>query len=144
VLALSGRVDRIDRVGDDLVIVDYKSGRAPLGPDDARGSRALALYAYATGRMFRRRCRRVELHHLRNGTVAGHEHTEESLARHVRRAEDTAKDIAAAESAVAAGADPDREFPTAPGPACGWCDFRRTCPVGSQTPARQSWAAIVE
>jgi RecB family exonuclease len=142
VLALSGRVDRIDRVGADLVIVDYKSGRWQAGPDDARGSRALALYAFATERMFRRRCRRVELHHLPTGTVARHDHTEESLARHVRRAEDTAKDIVAAENAVAAGANPDTEFPTAPGPACGWCDFRKSCPAGAQASARESWAAI--
>jgi putative RecB family exonuclease len=54
-LALSGRVDRIDRVGDELVIVDYKTGRSTLGPDDARGSRALGLYAYAAQRTFRRR-----------------------------------------------------------------------------------------
>src|SRR5439155_1261928 len=55
-IALSGRVDRIDRRGDELVIVDYKTGRAGVSPDDARGSRALALYAYAAQRVFRRRC----------------------------------------------------------------------------------------
>src|SRR5204863_1563528 len=92
-LALSGRVDRIDRRGEDLVIVDYKTGRAELSSDDARGSRALALYAYATERVFRRRCRKVELHHLPTGTVAAHEHTEQSLSRHLGRAEATAADI---------------------------------------------------
>ena len=80
VLALNGRADRIDsRIGPDgpeAVIVDYKTGRAGVGPDDARGSRALALYAYAAQRVFRRPCRRVELHHLPTGTIAAHEHTE--------------------------------------------------------------------
>ncbi|GII21278.1 RecB family exonuclease [Planosporangium mesophilum] len=142
VLALSGRVDRIDEVGDELVIVDYKTGRRDLNGDDARGSRALALYAYAAERMFRRRCRRVELHHLPTGTVATHEHTEESLARHLRRAEQTAQDVIDAEEAVAAGADPDVAFPTTPGPICSWCDFRRTCPAGAAAPEREPWAAI--
>jgi RecB family exonuclease len=142
VLALSGRVDRIDRVGDDLVIVDYKTGRSTLTSDDARGSRALALYAYAAERVFRRRCRRVELHHLPSGTVAAHEHTEESLARHLRRAEETAQDVVDAEQAVAAGADPDETFPTTPGPICAWCDFRRICPAGSDAPDRQPWTAV--
>ena len=128
----------------ELVIVDYKTGRSALHPDDARGSRALALYAYSTERMFRRRCRKVELHHLPTGNVASHEHTEDSMARHVRRAEDTARDIVAAEQAVAAGADPDVKFPIVPGPGCAWCDFRRTCPGGTQTPARQPWAAITD
>src|SRR5439155_4371256 len=63
-LALSGRVDRVDARGDEVVIVDYKTGRMVPGPDDARGSRALALYAYAAQRLFRRPCRTVELPHL--------------------------------------------------------------------------------
>jgi len=141
-LALSGRVDRIDRRGDDVVIVDYKTGRRALGPDDAAGSRALALYAFAAERVFRRSCRRVELHHLPSGTVAAHEHTEESLLRHVRRAEDTARDVIAAEADLAAGADPDTAFPTISSSLCNWCDFRRVCPVGSQMPGREPWAAI--
>ena len=57
VLALCGRADRIDARGGELVIVDYKTGRTGLDADDARGSRALALYAFAAERMFRRRCR---------------------------------------------------------------------------------------
>jgi len=142
VLALSGRVDRIDQDGDELVIVDYKTGRGELTGDDARGSRALALYAYAAERVFRRRCRRVELHHLPTGTVAAHEHTEESLARHLRRAEQTAQDAIDAEAAVAAGADPDEAFPTTPGPICSWCDFRKICPAGAGAPERNPWAGI--
>jgi RecB family exonuclease len=141
-LALSGRVDRIDDVGDELVIVDYKTGRTRLGPDDARGSRALALYAFAAQRLFRRLCRRVELHHLPTGTVAAHEHNEESIARHLRRAEQTAADAMAAEKAVAAGGDPDTAFPTTPGAICGWCDFRRVCPAGSARPGHDGWAGL--
>ena len=34
------------------------------GTKVARGSRALALYAYSAQRTFRRECRKVELHHL--------------------------------------------------------------------------------
>ncbi len=146
VLAFNGRADRIDsRPGPDgpeAVIVDYKTGRSELDADDARGSQALALYAYAAQRVFRRPCHRVELHHLPTGTVAVHEHTDESLARQVTRAEQTARDIMAAEKAVAAGSDPDEAFPTNPGTLCGWCDFRRTCPAGAQAPARDPWASL--
>jgi putative RecB family exonuclease len=122
--------------------VDYKTGRARVDSDHARGSRALALYAYAAERMFRRRCRRVELHHLPSGVVAEHEHTEESLVRHLRRAEETAGDILAAEQALAAGTDADSAFPTAPGPGCAWCDYRRSCPDAADGPVRQPWAAV--
>lgn len=146
VLAFNGRADRIDaRQGPDgpeAVIVDYKTGRSGLDADDARGSQALALYAYAASRVFRRPSYRVELHHLPTGTVAAHEHTEESLARKVSRAEDTARDIMAAERAVAAGADPDVEFPTNPGTLCSWCDFRRSCPAGQDSPAKDPWESV--
>ena len=146
VLALNGRADRIDaRIGDDgpeAVIVDYKTGRSGLDADDARGSMALALYAYAAERVFRRPCRRVELHHLPTRTVAVHEHTAESLARQVRRAEETATDIMAAEKAVAAGADPEAAFPVNPGSLCGWCDFRKVCPAGAEATAKEPWAAV--
>lgn len=146
VLAFNGRADRIDSrrgpEGPEAVIVDYKTGRSGLDSDDARGSQALALYAYAAQRVFRRPCRRVELHHLPTGTVAAHEHTDESLARQVSRAEDTARDIIAAEKAVAAGADPDQEFPVNPGTLCQWCDFRRSCPAGVEAPAKDPWAAV--
>jgi putative RecB family exonuclease len=141
-LALSGRVDRIDDIAGELVIVDYKTGRTGLGPDDARGSRALALYAYAAERVFRKRCRKVELHHLPSGTVAAHEHSDESVARHLRRAEETAADIVAAEKDIAAGVDPDEAFPANSGSLCGWCDFRRSCPVGSSRPGQQPWASV--
>ncbi|MFC7528027.1 RecB family exonuclease [Actinoplanes sp. GCM10030250] len=146
ILALNGRADRIDgRGGPDgpeAVIVDYKTGRSGLDADDARGSQALALYAFAAQRVFRRPCHRVELHHLPTGTVATHEHTDESLARQVRRAEETALDIMAAEKAVAAGADPDESFPTNPGALCGWCDFRKVCPAGAEVQAKEPWTAV--
>jgi putative RecB family exonuclease len=146
VLAFNGRADRIDsRAGSDgpeLAIVDYKTGRTGLDSDDARGSQALALYAFAAERVFRRPCHRVELHHLPSGTVAAHDHTAESLARQVSRAEDTARDIVAAERTVADGGDPDEAFPTAPGPICTWCDFRKSCPAGVEAPAKEPWAAL--
>ena len=85
-LALSGRVDRIDQRGDELVIVDYKTGRSVCTDDEARGSPALAAYVLGVRRTLRRPCSRVELHHLPSGTVAAFEHTDRSLANHVRRA----------------------------------------------------------
>lgn len=138
-LALSGRVDRIDQgVGDDgvdeAVVVDYKTGRMPSTVDDARSSLALAVYALATERTLRRRCRRVELHHVPTGTVAVWRHDESSLGRHLRRATEVADDAQDAD-----------EFPPSPGPGCGWCDYRAHCPEGqAAAPARQPWDALVD
>ena len=114
-LAISGRVDRIDERDGELVIVDYKTGRSRLDTDDARGSLALALYALAAERTLHQPCRRVELHHLPTGDVAGFDHTDGSLQRHVDRAEQTAADIVAATDTVQGGADPAEVFEPVPG-----------------------------
>lgn len=129
-LAVSGRVDRVDRRGDELVVVDYKTGRSVLTTDDARGSLALALYALACARTLRRRCVTVELHHLPTGRVASFDHTETSLARHLSRAEAIGAEVVDAAQRLLAGGDPERLFPTRPGRRCGWCDYARSCPEG--------------
>jgi putative RecB family exonuclease len=127
------------------VVVDYKTGRIPSTDDEARGSPALAAYVLGVRRTLRRPCSRVELHHLPSGTVAAFEHTDRSLANHVRRAEDIAADIAVATEAVAAGQSPDDAFPPVPGRQCSWCDFRPSCPVGqAAAPAREPWSFLPE
>jgi RecB family exonuclease len=149
-LALSGRIDRLDRRDDELVVVDYKTGRHVLSTDDARGSLALAIYAAAAARTMRLPCRKVELHHLPTGAVVVWEHTESSLARQLGRAEDIGVEIAAAHAASdAAKDDPaarEQIFPPRTGPQCGWCDFLSHCAEGQQAaPQRvRSWAGLAE
>ena len=67
-IVAEGRTDRIDERGRELVVIDYKTGRRP-GPDDARRSPALALYALGARHTLRRPCTRVELHHVPTGEV---------------------------------------------------------------------------
>jgi RecB family exonuclease len=167
-IALSGRIDRLDdrRLGDgsgELVVVDYKTGRHLLTADDVRTSLALALYALAAERVMRRPCRRVELHHLPTGSVLAWEHTPESLARQLHRAEAIAAECAQADerykdaageparvgedrsrgSATVGGPDAGEMFPPRPGPGCGWCDYRAHCPEGSAAaPQRRPWDGL--
>jgi putative RecB family exonuclease len=144
-IVAEGRVDRIDDRGGDLVVVDYKTGRHGLSVDDARGSRALALYALATARTLRRECRRVELHHLPTGRVLAWEHTPESLGRHLARAEEAADELALTTDTLAAGGDPELLFPPRTGSHCSWCDFRRHCPEGRQAaPDLEPWALLAQ
>ncbi|MFY9805781.1 MAG: PD-(D/E)XK nuclease family protein [Pseudonocardiaceae bacterium] len=142
-IVAEGRVDRIDERDGELVVVDYKTGRHELTVDDARGSQALALYAFAARRTLRRECRRVELHHLPSGTVAGWDHTEQSLSRHLQRAEEAAEEITLATDTLAMGGDPEVLFPATTGRACSWCDFRRHCPAGrASAPELRPWALL--
>jgi len=108
-----------------------------------RQAQALALYVVAARRTLRRACRRVELHHLPTGQVATFEHTDESLARQVGRAQASADDIVAATDTLSAGADPDDVFPPVPRPSCSWCDFRKQCPEGrAASPDLDPWAGL--
>jgi RecB family exonuclease len=161
-IAVSGRIDRLDARGTELVVVDYKTGRHILTSDDARGSLQLALYALAAARVLRRPCHQVELHHLPTGEVATWEHTDESLQRHLRRAEQIAAEAAAADQAyrerlapAQRGGSPqagpvdhapyDEIFPPRPSNLCSWCDFARHCPEGqAAAPRKDPWAALAE
>ena len=152
-IVVSGRVDRLDARrgpdgGTELAVVDYKTGRRALTNDDARTSLALALYALAAGRIFHKRCRRVELHHVPTGEIHAWEHTEAALSRHVQRAEQIAAECRRADERFQAGlpaAAADEVFPPRPGPGCGWCDFRAQCPEGSAAgPAHRPWDGLAD
>ena len=128
-----------------LVVVDYKTGRYLQTVDDARSSLPLALYALAAARVMRRPCRRVELHHLPTGRMLAWQHTPQSLARHLGRAEDIAGECARADDRYRdpAGDRGDETFPPQPGPRCGWCDYRAHCPEGSAAaPGRRPWDGL--
>jgi RecB family exonuclease len=150
-IAVSGRIDRLDRrpaddADTELVVVDYKTGRHLLTVDDARSSMALALYALAAGRVLRRPCHRVELHHLPSGEVLAWSHTDESLARHLGRAEDIAAECASADELMRDGLPAGRQdevFPPRPGASCGWCDYLRHCPEGAAAAVtRRPWDGL--
>jgi RecB family exonuclease len=161
IIAVSGRIDRLDARpvetgptetepaepgATELVVVDYKTGRHLLTVDDARSSLALALYALAAERALRRPCRRVELHHLPSGQVLSWTHSDESLARHLGRAEDIAGECAQADQLMREGLPAlryDEVFPPRPGPSCGWCDYLRHCPEGGAAAVtRRPWDGL--
>ena len=161
VLALAGKVDRVDiehdEEGEHAVVIDYKTGKHILTDDDARTSLALAAYVLGVRRTMKKRSYRVELHHLPSQRVSSFEHTEESLARHLSRADSIGREAQAATTEFAAldkamqngEADAierlDEVFPAQPGGLCGWCDMRRWCSVGQQAAeAKQAWAGLAQ
>jgi RecB family exonuclease len=155
VIAVSGRIDRLDARpradgadGTELVVVDYKTGRHLLSVDDARSSLALALYAIAASRTLHRDCRQVELHHLPSGQVLTWTHTDETLRRHLGRAEQVAEECAEADERMRAqlqAAEYDEVFPPKPSSRCGWCDYQRSCPEGRQAAVpHRPWDALAD
>lgn len=145
---LWGRLDRLDdRAGDGLVVVDYKTGTSVPGEEAAAGSQALAVYAAGAAGLMRRRCRRVELHHLPSGTVAAFEHTEATLAAHLDRADAVSAELDRLDAVHAGGLSrkvADAAFPARVAPRCGWCEVRSLCGPGSVVPPREPWAGVPE
>ncbi|AKU19142.1 RecB family exonuclease [Luteipulveratus mongoliensis] len=142
-LALSGRVDRMDERDGEVVVVDYKTSRRTPTTDDARTSLALAFYAAAAARMFRKPCARVELHHVPTGEVVAHEHSAESVRRKIDEAESIARDLRKADAAYRDQGQQAPDFAPNPTALCRWCDFRAHCPEGQAVgPEVSSWAAL--
>ena len=77
----------------------------------------------------------MELHHLPSGQVHAWEHTEESLDRHVARAEAIAAEVGSA-----------ADYPARPSSLCGWCDFAQHCPEGLAASGgpKKPWAGLAE
>lgn len=158
-ISMAGKVDRVDIEVDDsgehAVVVDYKTSKSVLTDDDARTSLALAMYVLGVRRTLKRRSYRVELHHLPTQRVLSFEHTDESLTRHLSRADSIGREASAA-TAVFKKLDPairngeadaidqvDVVFPARPSTMCGWCDVRRWCSIGQEAAAaKQPWDGL--
>ena len=137
----------VDQRREGVVVVDYQTGRSVLTVDTARESLALAVYAAGAAHTLHRPCFRVELHHLPTGDVLAWDHTDETLAEHLRRADSLAAEMARLDAALEAGltsAEADEAFPARVAARCGWCDFRAVCGPGRAVPPRQPWAGVVD
>jgi len=131
-LAVTGRVDRVEERGGELVVVDYKAGSSPPAPDAARTSLALGLYAVALSRMFRRPVRQVELHYLPTGERVVHRHTEVALERKLAEAESIGADIALAHADFESRGIDSTSFEARVSALCRWCPVQEQCEQGQR------------
>lgn len=124
---LRGIIDRLDLVDGELVVTDYKTGRAP-GDGYAR-SRMTGVHVYSLmcERTFGRRPARVQLLHLSEPVAIVAEPSEQSSRGLSRRLE-------AVWRAVEAACEHD-DFRPRPSPRCDWCAFQRWCPTFGGDPA---------
>ena len=129
-VAVRGIIDRLDLVDGELVVTDYKTGRAP-GEGWARPRMAgVHVYSLMCERHFGRRPVRVQLLHLAEPVAMVAEPSDQSSQGLSRR-------LGAVWQAIADGCERE-DFRPRPGPRCGWCGFQRWCPAfgGDPTQAR--------
>ena len=127
-VTLRGIIDRLDLVDGELVVTDYKTGRAP-GDRYARTSMTgVHVYSLMCERFFGRRPVRVQLLHLAEPVAIVAEPSEQSTRGLDRR-------IHAVWQAVETACERD-EFRPRPSHRCDWCAFREWCPSFGGDPAR--------
>lgn len=121
-LKLSGIIDRLELDADgELVVTDYKTGRAPTAAYEQSRLGGVHFYAFLCEQVLGRRPARVQLLHLREPLAISTEPSDQSI-RGLRQ--QTTAIWSAVESAC------NREdFRPKPGRLCGYCSYHEFCPA---------------
>jgi DNA helicase-2/ATP-dependent DNA helicase PcrA len=112
---LVGRIDRVDRSGDAVVITDYKTGR-PRSQEDADDSLQLKIYALAARETWGYQVERLVFHNLDGNTQIGTQISDAKIEEAKLKIQGIAEKIS------------DGQFEPTPGFHCAWCAYRVLCP----------------
>lgn len=125
---LRGIIDRLDLTpGGELVVIDYKTGRAPSSAYEQSKLIGVHIYALLCQEVLGRRPVEVRLLHLREPTTITAEPSEQALRGHRQRA-------IAVWSAIERACR-DEDFRPRPSPLCKFCRFQAFCPAYGGNPA---------
>lgn len=128
-LTLRGIIDRLDLDADgELVVTDYKTGRAPSPNYERKSMSGVHFYAFLCESVFGRRPAAIRLMYLKSGEVITARPTEQSTRFMTTR-------TTAVWQAVATACERD-DFRPRPGGLCQFCAYQRWCPSYGGDPAR--------
>jgi len=121
-MRLRGIIDRLDLDDNgDLVVVDYKSGRAPSVRFERSRLSGVHIYSLLCERVLGRVPVAVRLLHLRDPVAITAVPTEQSVRGQRQR-------TAAVWAAIERACERD-DFRPRPGPLCDYCNFQALCPA---------------
>jgi putative RecB family exonuclease len=128
-LTLRGIIDRLDLDEDgELIVVDYKTGRAPTVKFENGRLGGVQFYSYLCEQVFGRRPARIQLLHLAEPVAIVSTPTEQST----RGLEQRTRAIWQAVERACTTED----FRPKPSGLCGFCSFKAYCPAFGGDPAR--------
>jgi putative RecB family exonuclease len=128
-LRLRGIIDRLELDADgELVVTDYKTGKAPWHTDEQKRLGGVHFYAFLCEHVLGRRPARVQLLHLREPVAISTTPSEQSIRGLHTRA-------LAVWSAVERACHDD-DFRPKPSRLCDLCAFKAYCPAWGGDPAR--------
>lgn len=134
----TGAMDRIDRVGDEFVLVDYKTGKRPnLKFGDDHGDQ-LRLYAHVVPRALKHEVKELKLYYPAAPKMV-------DRVRDVPLVQEEVDSVVAdfQETWKTHQVDMANAFsPYEPGPLCAWCPFSEFCPAASKKADTQYKGAL--
>jgi len=116
-----GFIDRIDVVGDQVTIVDYKTGKWEVSQKSIPSNLQLGIYAIAASELFPDKTITAELYYLRSGKHKSHTYTKEDLERLKQDVIDSINEIINDNSFAA----------TSNSRACSYCDHAKSGACGT-------------
>lgn len=135
-LTLRGIIDRLDLdEHGDLIVTDYKTGRAPSPNYERKSMSGVHFYAFLCESVFGRRPAAIRLMYLKSGEVITARPSDQSTRFMTTR-------TTAVWQAVAAACERD-DFRPRPGALCQYCAYQRWCPSYGGDPARAAEEAPV-
>lgn len=125
-LELRGIIDRLDRLPNgDIVIVDYKTGRAPRPEQSRSRLTGVNFYAFMCEQLLGKRPSEVRLMYLKDRVVVVESPTEQSM-RGLRNR------VLAIWAAITRACETD-DFRPNPSALCKYCAYQDRCPAFSTT-----------
>lgn len=116
-----GFIDRIDVVGDQVTIVDYKTGKWEVSQKSIPSNLQLGIYAIAASELFPDKTITAELYYLRSGKHKSHTYTKDDLERLKQDVINSINEIINDSSFAA----------TANSRACSYCDHAKSGACGT-------------
>lgn len=121
-MKLRGIIDRLERDRDgNLVVTDYKTGKAPSENYERLKLGGVQFYAYLCEQLLGERPAKIQLYHLREPLAIVAEPSEQTIKGIKQRTQ-------AIWTAVERACQND-DFRPKTGPLCNWCAFQQYCPA---------------
>lgn len=134
-LTLRGIIDRLELDADgELVVTDYKTGRAPSGNFEQKSLAGVHFYSFLCEAVFGKRPARIRLMYLASGATIETVPSAQSVRFITTR---TTAVWSAVERACTTG-----DFRPRQSKLCDWCSFRQWCPAFGGNPALAATEAV--